>query len=495
MRFAPHLRTGVLLLLTSCIGLSAPAFAKPITEDAWYEFQFHGNKVGFLHAVDRAVELDGKPALYSSRRSLITVKRQDHVIRMESHTEAWCTPEGSPLKFRHVRAEGQAERVVEGTREGDVLAVTMNVGGSITKQRIPLEPKLYLATSLDVIHKSALTKGYAASGRAIVEEEAAIQTYSLEVKSVDASAKPPIFIVESRMGPLTSSERVQGGRTLSTRVERLGAEFILTTREKAMAGVDPTDIFTASRLSSYARLPKGENLKAITVELVSKSGRPPKPVLDARQKRVEQKGGTVRLLITTPAPPKKGAPWPKKTPELERYLTATPYEPLDDARLIEASKEAVRGVKDPYEAARAINRFVFGHIKRKSLGKAFSTAIEALTQKEGDCTEHAVLFSALAKIAGLPTRLVTGLVYVGGEDGGFGYHEWVEVWLGSAGWVAMDPTFGQDLADPTHVKFTEGLSDAEGLREAGVAAAELFGDLELNVLSHVTLTGAKVDHR
>ena len=58
----------------------------------------------------------------------------------------------------------------------------------------------------------------------------------------------------------------------------------------------------------------------------------------------------------------------------------------------------------------------------------------------------------------------------------------------------MDPTFGQDLADPTHIKFTEGLSDAEGLREAGVAAAELFGDLQLAVVSHTTLTGQKVAH-
>lgn len=491
-----HARPLAALAWALALSLAAPSLdAAEGAEDAWYEFRFHGSKVGFLHAIDTRTELDGQPALYASRRSLITVKRQEHVIRMESHTESWCALDGRPLRFRHKRAEGGAERVVEGHREGDVLLVTMNVGGSITQQRVALEPDVFLASTLDALHKRQLKPGYSAKGRAFVEEEAIIQTYELAVKAVEGSGPSATFVLTSAMGQLTSTERVQGGRTLSTKVDRLGAEFILTTREKAVAGVDPTDIFTASRLSSQARLPLGETLERLVVELSSASGRTPQPIVDARQKKVGEGKGKVRLELVTPkAPPSKLA-WPKKTPELGRYLTATPYEPLDDPRLQKAAKEAVGSAKDPYAAARAINTFVYRHITRKNLGKAFSTALEALTQKEGDCTEHAVLFSALAKIAGLPTRLVTGLVYVGGEDGGFGYHEWVEVYLGAAGWIAMDPTFGQDLADPTHIKFTEGLSDAEGLREAGVAAAELFGDLQLRVVSHTTLSGEKVSHR
>jgi len=102
----------------------------------------------------------------------------------------------------------------------------------------------------------------------------------------------------------------------------------------------------------------------------------------------------------------------------------------------------------------------------------------------------AVLFSALAKIAGIPTRLITGLVYVGGANNVFGYHEWVEVWMGDR-WIAMDPTFGQDIADATHIKFTQGLSDPDGLRDAGVIAAGLIADLDLKVAEYKTAGGAK----
>ena len=58
-----------------------------------------------------------------------------------------------------------------------------------------------------------------------------------------------------------------------------------------------------------------------------------------------------------------------------------------------------------------------------------------------------------------------------------------EVWMGDR-WIAMDPTFGEDLASVTHIKFSQGTSDPDGLRDAGMIAAELFGDLELVVKSY-----------
>jgi transglutaminase-like putative cysteine protease len=79
------------------------------------------------------------------------------------------------------------------------------------------------------------------------------------------------------------------------------------------------------------------------------------------------------------------------------------------------------------------------------------TALEVLDSKRGDCNEHAVLFTALARAAGIPARVVAGVVYL---DGAFYYHAWSEVWLGQ--WVAVDPTFQQMPADATHVKFVEG---------------------------------------
>jgi transglutaminase-like putative cysteine protease len=49
-----------------------------------------------------------------------------------------------------------------------------------------------------------------------------------------------------------------------------------------------------------------------------------------------------------------------------------------------------------------------------------------------------------------------------GENGGFYYHAWPEVYLGeSQKWVPVDPTFGQFPADASHVKLVEGDLDKQ----------------------------------
>ena len=79
------------------------------------------------------------------------------------------------------------------------------------------------------------------------------------------------------------------------------------------------------------------------------------------------------------------------------------------------------------------------------------SAIAVLKAREGDCNEHAYLFAALARAAGIPTKLNIGLVY---ENNRFFYHTWVSVFLGE--WIEMDPMLGQTAVDATHIILAEG---------------------------------------
>ncbi|HIJ95005.1 MAG TPA: transglutaminase domain-containing protein [Desulfuromonadales bacterium] len=80
-------------------------------------------------------------------------------------------------------------------------------------------------------------------------------------------------------------------------------------------------------------------------------------------------------------------------------------------------------------------------------------AAASYVSKRGNCQTHARLYSALARAAGIPTRFVSGLVYQEGK--GFLYHSWAESFLAGR-WVAVDPTYNQFPADPTHLKLLEG---------------------------------------
>ena len=98
-------------------------------------------------------------------------------------------------------------------------------------------------------------------------------------------------------------------------------------------------------------------------------------------------------------------------------------------------------------------------------------SVEILQKRKGDCNEHAVLFAALTRAAGVPVKVVLGLVYL---DGRFYYHAWDEIY--SDGWIAVDPTFGQFPADATHIKLLEG----DISRSTDII--RVVGKIQLNVL-------------
>ena len=81
------------------------------------------------------------------------------------------------------------------------------------------------------------------------------------------------------------------------------------------------------------------------------------------------------------------------------------------------------------------------------------SAAASFRSKNGNCQTHTRLYTALARASGIPTRFVSGLVYMEGK--GFLYHSWAESFLDGR-WVSVDPTYNQFPADSTHLKLLEG---------------------------------------
>ena len=95
---------------------------------------------------------------------------------------------------------------------------------------------------------------------------------------------------------------------------------------------------------------------------------------------------------------------------------------------------------------------------RKEAADVFS-ALDALQLKRAECQGHAYLYAALARAAGIPTRVANGLVYSPDHEG-FLYHTWAESLVDGA-WQAVDPTFDQRSADATHLALVYGETPAE----------------------------------
>jgi transglutaminase-like putative cysteine protease len=141
---------------------------------------------------------------------------------------------------------------------------------------------------------------------------------------------------------------------------------------------------------------------------------------------------------------------PSKDPRFAMYLAPENLIQSGDEEIVSKSKEILGGEEDSLRAAGKINEWVFTRLK-KTGSAGIPNARDVLRTRSGDCNEHSALFAALARAAGIPTKTVSGTIYL---DGRFYYHAWNEVYVGE--WVAVDPTFGQVPADATHIKLVEG---------------------------------------
>ena len=185
-------------------------------------------------------------------------------------------------------------------------------------------------------------------------------------------------------------------------------------------------------------------------------GDPALLVEDARQKWAKQPDGShIVSSRIPPFDPKGAATLPVDRAKFAAELAPTIFVQSGDERVKALAARLVGDETNAYAAATKIGRWLYKGLKKVGTA-ALSNAVETLNAMEGDCTEHTVLFVALARAAGIPAREVAGVVAIEGGAGLY-YHAWPEVWVGQ--WVAIDPTLGQDIADATHIKFAEGGSD------------------------------------
>jgi transglutaminase-like putative cysteine protease len=125
----------------------------------------------------------------------------------------------------------------------------------------------------------------------------------------------------------------------------------------------------------------------------------------------------------------------------------------DDPRIVMKAREIVGDEADSFKIVERLCSWVSSNV-RTTYSARMTNALEVLQSLEGDCTEHSILFIALARAVGLPAREVAGLIYVSADRPGFYFHQWAKVWIGK--WIDVDPTFNQPLADVTHIKLMEG---------------------------------------
>ncbi len=127
----------------------------------------------------------------------------------------------------------------------------------------------------------------------------------------------------------------------------------------------------------------------------------------------------------------------------------------DHPKIAEQLWEIISENDTPLLRIQKISGWMYQNIEKRPV-LSMSNALETFENRMGDCNEHAVLFAAFARAAGIPARIEVGLVHLQGR---FYYHAWNSVFLGR--WITVDSLMNQVPADVTHISLGQGNSEKQ----------------------------------
>ena len=133
----------------------------------------------------------------------------------------------------------------------------------------------------------------------------------------------------------------------------------------------------------------------------------------ASRQQVSQQGNDVVIVLQKDNIPKRtplGEAPAADNKVAQEALVPTPFIQSDAPELVAAAKKAIGGAKDVFSANTKLIQFVDKHMHKEYV-PAYSNALEAFKTARGDCTEHSVLYVALARALNIPARVAVGIAY------------------------------------------------------------------------------------
>lgn len=444
--------------------------------EEWYGIYFQGKKIGYASESRKPIP-DGY-RYHDATRLWLNVSGKE--VQAVSTIEALTNRELVLQSFAFELESEQSKISVDGTLKGSRLVLGVDVAGERTEQEIEVKEPPVLGPMMrdhffsdpDVeleVGKSYsipfLDPSFLASGELqqfLQNAELQIEVLGIEELKVGEEMVSLYRLKESFKEIEAISWVTPDGRMVKE-FSPAGFVIIRETREQAQeedtkSGPLP-DIITALAVPAHGTIRNPRETDYLKAHLQD-------AVLDGfdiaghrqtlRGREVEVRKENLEEMTSYVIP---WSPAVSGGDELKEYLKSTLFIPLEKGILAEKAVDASGGHDDSLKAARSIMSWVYSFLEKEPTF-SIPNALQILEEQKGDCNEHALLFTALARAVGLPARTVAGVVYM--EDRFF-YHAWAEVYVGSGedGWVSVDPTFGQFPADATHIRFLSGGLDRQ----------------------------------
>jgi len=419
-------------------------------KDTWKNIFQNGDKIGVAHST-----LLKTPTGYQLQETLyLRINTMGMIQDISLNTTGRLHPDFSLAAFDFKISSGRFQFTAKGAVSDNVLTIISQRSGSPRKDTIRLEQKLYLTTGvMDAVMASGFDESQVLTLfvfdpatmsqqpvdiRVLGREDIRIMGRSLKARKVSLSFKGATQL--AWIGESGDILKEQG--LLGIRLEK-------TTRTDALFGLpigSSQDLTQVASVPANIRIENPEHLDRLRLKIdgiQSSEG-----FLDGGRQTLRQNILTIVRESLTGLPADRAERTGNES--LAEFLKPSLFMQSNDPKIKKLVDSIVSADDTNLIKAKKLMDWVYRHIEKRPV-LSLPDALSTLENRVGDCNEHAMLLSALARAAGIPAKVEAGLVYLNGR---FYYHAWNILYLGE--WITVDALMGQLPADVTHIRFSSG---------------------------------------
>jgi len=504
-----HLIPIVLLLaLCSVVRADTPRPADiPEFEEDWYVLKLQDQRAGYAHSVLKRVGDE----MHSTLFMRIEMARGDTNVKVDVEQKYRETIEGRPLALQSKMQLGAMPVTTTGVVEDGKITLTNEQGGMKQSNTYDFDPEIKFGWgTLLAQREHGYEKGtkftiktYEPTVRVDGPVDVEIVSHGRETLDILGEKQSLIRLTSTTKMPMPGGSGAaldiatemyvdEEGSMVTTTMDMgmMKVKMFRASRDEALKKGEPPELFLNTLVPVAKRVPKDAKAVVYRFRLPEDGAfkMPDLPETAMQQvKRISDHEAEVRVERLDWSGIRSLKDQPGSDLAMKDYLGASTVVDINDRRIQRLAKRATRDADTPAERADTLRRFVTDYVRDKHLGVGFATATEVCRNREGDCSEHAVLLAALARATGLPARGVSGIVEVPAgafapETGSaFGYHMWTQVYIDGQ-WVDIDAALRQTDCDATHIALAIMPLNDGAMLEGVMPLLSLIGRLEVDVV-------------
>ncbi|MFO1000025.1 MAG: transglutaminase-like domain-containing protein [Planctomycetaceae bacterium] len=458
-----------------------------LNQQHWYRIEFNDKTVGYESLTTTLI--NPSPQATANPPGLVRRIRDTHLklrrfgtdLSVSAHLETIESSDGmlQSWSLRRTSADGAAvERSGRWNGEKSAFELTESAGGAVRREML---------TSL-VQPRSAIFPGWLPAASTGVQrlwtsavlfpETSAIVDVEIErgrTQSLQLADGTTIAVVRYNFWPTSHPEMKSSvyynSEMIPVRIEQplIGQTLRLDLTDAANAlgqdSMESLDLQLQAALPVKRQLTNLDNSPSLSLKVaVGSSEQIDLPTSEFQT--VEQIAPNELLVVLhrPVMPATAGTEYlsnPRKPMIDPAYTSSSRWMTTEDDNLKRMGIIAAGATSVPIDKCRRLTQYVWKHLRTSPFSTSMQPASQILKTMQGDCTEHAVLLSALMRCQGIPSRVVIGFIYVPNPSA-FMPHMWTEAFVDGK-WIPFDSTRGPIGIGVTHLKVADSvLSDDVG---------------------------------